>query len=76
MRNSRQNNLSNSWKSFKRESKGAVMSGLGFTPLGPALNAYELANKSRRTVRAAGNLGSALKSEVRRRIRNFTNDLI
>ena len=62
--------LTQKWSSLKKESRGALISGLGFVPgLGTALNIRDTAVRTMKTARAGKEYGEALTDEIRRRLR-------
>ena len=61
--------LSKKWSNLKKESRGALISGLGFVPgLGTALNIRDTVVKTTKTTRAGKEYGEALTDEIRKRL--------
>ncbi|MBA2084687.1 hypothetical protein DMTZ50_0492 [Dehalococcoides mccartyi] len=60
-----QNRLTQKWSNLKKESRGTLISGLGFVPgLGTVLNIRDTAIRAKRTARA----GKELADEIRRNL--------
>lgn len=61
--------LTKKWSNLKKESRRAMISGLGFVPgLGTALNIRDTAVKTMSAARAGKEYGEALTDEIRKRL--------